>query len=105
MSMQGLTGNAVPDSVMCCAGSAVVVERGGCTFMEKAQALSAAHAAAMIVYNTEEGPHPFCFVLSTHTQALRADMQLLCLCTTLKKVSTPFACPLITHTGLACSHL
>ena len=57
MYMQGLTGYAGPDSMMRYAGSAVVVERGGCTFMEKAQALNAAHAAVMIVYNTEEGQH------------------------------------------------
>ena len=58
--MQGLTGYAVSDIIARCAGSAVVVERGACTFMEKAQALSAAHAAAMIVYNTEEGQHHIC---------------------------------------------
>lgn len=73
--MQGLTAYAVPDSVMRCTGSAVVVERGGCTFVEKAQALSAAHAAAMIVYNTEEGQHPICLSSQlTH----RPCMQAIC---------------------------
>ena len=75
MCMQGLTGDTVPESLMHCAGSAVVVERGGCTFMEKAQALSAAHAAAMIVYNTEEGQHPICLSSQlTH----RPCMQAIC---------------------------
>ena len=37
------------------AGAAVLVERGSCTFSDKAQALSAAHAAVMIVYNNDEG--------------------------------------------------
>jgi len=47
------------------AGAAVLVERGSCTFSDKAQALSAAHAAVMIVYNNDEGRHrdfaQFCF--------------------------------------------
>lgn len=37
------------------AGAAVLVKRGGCTFSEKAQAVDAAHAAALIVYNNDEG--------------------------------------------------
>ena len=39
------------------AGAAVLVERGSCTFSDKAQAVSAAHAAVMIVYNNDEGRH------------------------------------------------
>ena len=37
------------------AGAALLVKRGGCTFSEKAQAAAAAHAAALIVYNNDEG--------------------------------------------------
>ncbi len=33
----------------------MLVKRGGCTFSEKAQAVDAAHAAALIVYNNDEG--------------------------------------------------
>ena len=38
-----------------CAGAAVLVKRGGCTFSEKAQAVDVARGAALIVYNNEEG--------------------------------------------------
>lgn len=37
------------------AGSAVLVERGGCTFTEKAKAVQAANASVMIVYNDDDG--------------------------------------------------
>ena len=35
----------------------MLVKRGGCTFSEKAQAVDAARAAALIVYNNDEGQH------------------------------------------------
>ena len=73
--MQDHTGCKEPGKIKRCAGSAVVVERGGCSFMEKAQTLSAAHAAVMIVYNTEEGQHTMCWYCQlTH----RSCMQELC---------------------------
>ncbi len=40
------------------AGSAVLVERGGCTFLEKARAVQAANASILIVYNDDDGALP-----------------------------------------------
>lgn len=42
------------------AGSAVLVERGGCTFTEKSRAVQAANASVMIVYNDDEGALLLC---------------------------------------------
>ncbi|CAL8468855.1 g8396 [Coccomyxa elongata] len=46
-------------------GSAVLVERGGCTFMEKARAVQAANASTMVVYNDDEG----CFQMGVNGSA------------------------------------
>lgn len=35
------------------------MERGSCTFMDKARAVQAANASFMIVYNNEDGAAPF----------------------------------------------
>ena len=40
------------------AGSAVLVERGGCTFLEKARAVQAANASILLVYNDDDGALP-----------------------------------------------
>ena len=98
--MQGLTGYAVAESIMRCAGSAVVVERGGCTFLEKAQALSAAHAAAMIVYNTEEGQHTICLSPQlTHRPCMRVLLRCECALHQYKASCLPafFHCTLHAH--------
>ena len=45
------------------AGCAVLVERGGCTFLEKARAVQAANASKLIAYNDDEGAQFWIFPL------------------------------------------